>query len=284
VGPLVVYHAGCHDGYCSAWLFRQAFPDAEFLPAHYGDTPPDVGHRDVYLVDFTYPRDAIRRLISFNHKVTVLDHHATAPERVAGLTEPDGKFEAVIDQTKSGARLAWEYLLDRRPGTVPTECPWLVAFTEDRDLWRWALPFSREVNAALRSYPLDFDGWDRMHADRTPADLIPEGRAILRREKQIVDSHVGFAREVTLAGHRVPCVNATVLTSEIAGELATGKPFGVCYFDRADGMRIYSLRSRDGGVDVSQVAKSFGGGGHVRAAGFEVRRDADPVTGGTPDA
>ena len=33
---------------------------------------------------------------------------------------------------------------------------------------------------------------------------------------------------------------------------------------------IFSLRSGESGVDVSSVAKKFGGGGHKNAAGFSV--------------
>lgn len=104
---------------------------------------------------------------------------------------------------------------------------------------------------------------------KTFFDLVAQGSAILRREQQIVDSHVSFARETHIGGHKVLCVNATVLSSEIAGALAENRPFGVCWFERGDGKRVYSLRSRDGGVDVSEVAKMYGGGGHRNAAGFE---------------
>ena len=34
--------------------------------------------------------------------------------------------------------------------------------------------------------------------------------------------------------------------------------------------RTFSLRSADGGMDVSEVAKRYGGGGHAKAAGFTV--------------
>jgi hypothetical protein len=100
-------------------------------------------------------------------------------------------------------------------------------------------------------------------------DLVREGEAILRRERQIVEDHLHHAHEIELGGHRVLAVNATVLFSEIAGELAKGHPFGACYFDRGDGKRAWSLRSMEGGVDVSEVARLKGGGGHARAAGFE---------------
>jgi bifunctional oligoribonuclease and PAP phosphatase NrnA len=38
--------------------------------------------------------------------------------------------------------------------------------------------------------------------------------------------------------------------------------------DGRDGMRKVSLRATDGSVDVSLVARAFGGGGHPQAAGF----------------
>ena len=38
--------------------------------------------------------------------------------------------------------------------------------------------------------------------------------------------------------------------------------------DDRDGMRKVSLRATDGSVDVSRVARTFGGGGHPQAAGF----------------
>jgi phosphoesterase RecJ-like protein len=38
--------------------------------------------------------------------------------------------------------------------------------------------------------------------------------------------------------------------------------------DDREGMRKVSLRATDGSVDVSRLARSFGGGGHPQAAGF----------------
>jgi oligoribonuclease NrnB/cAMP/cGMP phosphodiesterase (DHH superfamily) len=148
--------------------------------------------------------------------------------------------------------------------------PWLVDYTEDRDLWRHALPESENINAALRSYPLDFALWDEFHNAVGQREMFKrEGSAIRRAERAIVDSHVRNAREVEMHGHRVRVVNATVLFSEIAGELAKDRPFGACYFDRQDGKRQWSLRSDEDGEDVSAIAKSCGGGGHQHAAGYE---------------
>ena len=294
---LVIYHANCHDGFCAAWLFRQAFPHAEFHAAHHGTEPPDVKGRRVYLVDFCYKREAMRRTLSQSHAVTVLDHHKTSEAELAGITDefvqrpdlianpPGSELPTIVfDMGKSGGRLAWEYLYGgrllpdswlatSRMGYSLGVAPWLVNYTEDRDLWRWALPDSRELNACLRTHPLDFSEWDCLHEHGRRfagiQEMISEGKAILRREQQIVDDHVRHAREIEMAGHRVMAVNASVLFSEIAGKLAEGKPFGACYFDRFDGKRQWSLRSTVEGIDVSEVSKAKGGGGHRQAAGFE---------------
>lgn len=283
---LVIYHAGCWDGFCAAWLFSKAFPDAEFHAAHYGTEPPDVCGKEVYLVDFSYKRDVMAGVIGQAHKVCVLDHHKTAQQELtfpscsaSEFLSPNGRIHIHFDMEKSGGRLAWEFLYGNRllpddwlttnrSGYSLGVAPWLVDYTEDRDLWKWQLPDSREVNAALRSYPLDFCVWDSLRI-RKLHGLIDQGSAILRRERQIIDDHLRHAREITLAGHAVKAVNATVMFSDIAGELAKGRPFGACYFDRHDGKRVWSLRSTPEGVDVSEVAKLFGGGGHRHAAGFE---------------
>ena len=53
--------------------------------------------------------------------------------------------------------------------------------------------------------------------------------------------------------------------------MAQGEPFAACYWDTAEG-RVFGLRATDDGVDVSDVAKQYGGGGHAKAAGFKVPR------------
>jgi nanoRNase/pAp phosphatase (c-di-AMP/oligoRNAs hydrolase) len=53
-------------------------------------------------------------------------------------------------------------------------------------------------------------------------------------------------------------------------------PFVAVYYDE-HGKRVYSLRSRKGGVDVGKICESMGGGGHPSAAGFKVRITKAPL-------
>lgn len=262
--PLVIYHANCWDGFCAAWVAYKALGDIEARPAHYGSAPPPVKDRVVYVLDFSYDRDTMTRIATDARRLVVLDHHKTAQAALDGLHEPESGIDIIFDMNRSGGQLAWLWFFKDTPA------PWLVNYTADRDLWRHELPESENINAALRSYPLDFALWDEF-ADRVGQREMfkREGSAIRRAERAIVETHVRNAREREMDGHKVLAVNATVLFSEIAGELAKDRPFGACYFDRQDGRRQWSLRSRDGGVDVSAIAKAHGGGGHTQAAGFE---------------
>jgi oligoribonuclease NrnB/cAMP/cGMP phosphodiesterase (DHH superfamily) len=280
--PLVLYHAGCYDGFCAAWVAKRSLGDADFIPVNYGQDPPDVKGRNVYILDFSYKRPILLQMADAAFNILVIDHHKTASEELSGgvscLDFPSVLYRSLaknltvmFDLSKSGGLLTWEYFC----GTHNPP-PWIVLYTQDRDLWNWKLPDSREINAALRSYPMDFELWDswlgwvgQERGDKLLSHLKEEGTAILRREQQIVDQHVQFARELEMDGHLILSVNATVLTSEIAGKLSKGRPFGACYFVRKDGKKVWSLRSQPDGVDVSEVAKKHGGGGHKHASGFE---------------
>lgn len=266
--PLVLYHANCWDGFCAAWVARMALGDIEARPVQYGQSAPDVAGREVYILDFCYPSHVLGEMADKAAFILVLDHHATAAAELGAIPVTLSNFRAKFESDKSGGRMAWEHFA-HIGGWEGMPSPWLVDYTEDRDLWRHALPASEEVNAALRSYPLDFALWDNFAQDFSPKTFATEGTAIRRREQQIVADHVRNARMKMVGGHVVPVVNATVLFSEIAGTLAKGQPFAACYFDRADGKRQWALRSTGEGLDVSAIAKQFGGGGHKQAAGFE---------------
>ena len=126
--PLVIYHANCWDGFCAAWVARMALGDIEAMPAYYGAPPPMCEGREVYILDFSYPRETMRQLVAAAAHVTILDHHKTAESELAGLDEelaPD--LVVVFDMTKSGGRLSWEYF-SYLGGWQGMKSPWLVDY------------------------------------------------------------------------------------------------------------------------------------------------------------
>ncbi len=250
---VVLYHAECLDGFGAAWAIWKKFPSATFTPVKHGlPPPPGLAGKKIVIVDFSYPRPVLETLAKEAAGLLVLDHHVTAEQALAGLPY------TYFDQKKSGAVLAWEWA-HRQPA------PWLLLHVQDKDLWQWALADSREVNAALSSYPYDFNLWDRFTQDA----LIAEGRAILRYEREIVGK---LAKEMVLVrfqGQTVPAVQSATLNSQIGERLSGRHPFVIIWHDR-DGRRYFSLRSREDGPDVEAIARQYGGGGHTHAAGFSV--------------
>lgn len=260
---IVLYHADCSDGFGAAWALWKKFPSASFVSVKHGQPPPsDLKDRRVVIVDFSYGRSILEDMASETKELLVLDHHITAEKNLEGFPK------AYFDQTKSGAVLSWEW-------AHGTPAPWLLQYIQDKDLWTWALPGSREINAALASYPFDFTVWDRF----TQASLEQEGQAILRYEQELVGKLAAQATMVEFQGVVVPSVQSAILTSQIGERLSPHHPFCLIWHDR-DGRRYFSMRSRADGTDVGTIAASFGGGGHTHAAGFSVLLQGD----GTPAA
>lgn len=286
--PLVITHAACPDGWCCEFLFRRHFgANADYMQAKYGDPIPDVKIRPwVYIADFSWKRDDMIRLIQdVRGRVTVLEHHRTAEGEltaaVAGLYWDTmvSAPKVLFDLNRSGAMLTWQYLKDAGatdPVFATDEPPAIVQYVQDRDLWKWELPYSKEINAALASYAKTVEVWGDLWRMMQPAamsflTLVAEGEAILRQQEREVQAAVARAVEMDIAGHRVLVVNTTCHHSEIGERLSAGRPFGATYYDDLKrGLRCWSFRSREGGIDVSEIARRWpGGGGHRQAAGCQ---------------
>lgn len=260
---LCIYHGNCADGFGAATVIRMAMGSycVDFYPGVYQDPPPDVTGRVVYIVDFSYKRPVLLEMAEKAESILILDHHKSAAQDLVGL--PDN-VHAVFDMECSGAMLAWNHFM------VGKEPPMLIRHIQDRDLWRFELPGTREIQACLFSYPYNFELWEKlMYSD---VDILRrDGEAIERKHHKDIQELIDTAAtRMTVAGHDVPALNAPYFFSSDAGHiLARNEPFAVCWWDTPRG-RTFSLRSADDGLDVSEIAKQFGGGGHKHAAGFRI--------------
>lgn len=287
LGPVVIYHHNCADGFSGAWCFhhhhrrqvtQRPYPD--FIPGRYGDAPPDVTGRDVFLVDFSYRADQVQHMLDTAASVTLIDHHISAIRELQPMAQPTGDrahppgarpgLRWYCDTERSGATLAWDYLF---PGE---QRPLLLGHIEDRDLWRFKLPHTREIQAAVFSLTYSMDTWDKLMA-ADPHDLLnltAQGAAIERKQrKDVAELVAACRRRMDIGGHQVWTASLPyTLASDAAGAMADGEPFAACYWD-SERHRHFSLRSGETGLDVAAIAGLYGGGGHTHAAGFRVARD-----------
>ena len=278
---LVIYHGNCADGFTGAWAARYRLQNltmpelqVEYYAGTYQDEPPECEGKDVVFIDFCYKLPVMQAIHQKAHSLTILDHHKSAMEDVWpwAATAQDiagnlDKLEAIFDMERSGARIAWDYF---NPGMQP---PKVLLHVEDRDLWRFALEGTREIQAAVFSHPYDFDTWDKIMKTSTN-HLRTEGVAIERKHFKDVNELLKVTqRWAVIDGKEVPVANLPYTMTSDAGTAMCGDgiPFAACYWDTPDG-RVFSLRSRgEDGADVSAIAKKYGGGGHKNASGFRVR-------------
>jgi oligoribonuclease NrnB/cAMP/cGMP phosphodiesterase (DHH superfamily) len=262
---IVIYHANCLDGYGAAYAAWKKFGhSAEYIPAHYGNTPPDVTGKDVYILDFSYPRETLLKMHMRARNLLVIDHHKTAQADLIEL--PFAKF----DMSKSGCVLAWEHFHPE------DKAPFGLELIQDRDLWQFRMPQTKAYCEALRNLvDYSFTSWDyHLTTGYCPAsELTERGEDLLAVFNADIDSlakraHAASLRRIDLIACNAPPKYASELGNVLAK--AAGKPAAIYSFNGATESWDFSLRSV-GDFDVSEIAKYFGGGGHKNAAGFSIK-------------
>ena len=259
----VIYHANCTDGFGAAYAAWKCLGNkAEYLAAKHGDLPPDVRGKNVAILDFSYDNPTTKSMIESADDLIIIDHHKSAVVELHDISN------AHFDMTKSGAMLAWEFF---HPGKEP---PKFIKYIEDRDLWKWELPYSKEFAAAFDMVPFDFEEFSLFEDDSVFDDAVKRGSYILSYSKTVIKKVCDNAVERTYSGKKVLVVNSSHWMSEIGSQLSPNCDFAlIWYYDHISNNTKVSLRSFHDHVDVSEIAKKHGGGGHKKAAGFTLERN-----------
>lgn len=284
---ICIYHENCDDGFASAWIISNVWRDVDFRPCTYGNAVPDhdIDGKHVIIVDFSFKKDVLTELAKRAASIVILDHHKTARNGLVGLpTHPSLDRHIVthemksrganillsFDMDKSGARMTWEFC---HPGVEPSD---FILAIEDRDLWALKLPDSKLVAMYLRTVERTFANWDHVEW------LYEHERDQFLRGAKLVDDFYWLRiREimdnaVKTHFHGFDNVAIVHLPESFASDTLNALlnkhpdiPFAVGVVDKK-GIKKFSMRSRDGGVDVSEIALKFGGGGHHSAASFRI--------------
>ncbi|QJT71240.1 hypothetical protein GR11A_00203 [Vibrio phage vB_VcorM_GR11A] len=245
----------------------------------------DYYDKEVFIVDFSLPRSQLEKICETAHSVTVLDHHHTAFKAYEDWDEAERPNNLVIELAygRSGATQTWWWLMENE------DYPRVIQHVEDRDLWKWNIPNTKEFSLAVYNgngnYMKSVSLWggllDRYNEEEYEDayhDLIDKGSKFAEYQEMSIRKHMRYARTVKLSGglYEVPVVNVTRdITSEILESLILEHraPFAIAFIDGPK-ERWWSLRSKFGTevdfktVDVSEIAEILGGGGHQAASGF----------------
>ncbi len=265
----VLYHGNCPDGFGGAYSAWKKLGDtAEYIPVRYGKPiPENLSGAHLYFIDFCYEQADMDSIVAEAASVTVLDHHLGTKAVVENMPEH------VFDNDHSGAVIAWNYF---HPGE---SVPELLAFVEDDDLFRFKIADTRAVLSYLAVQPYEFELWDELAETLKDAEKREAFLGKVRTYGEYFELLANFATEhvkmVSFEGHEVAFATAhpfPPMKSLVANLLARKyPPFALVVTAHPEGFGV-SIRG-DGSIDVSEIARKYGGNGHPSSAGFAISLD-----------
>lgn len=274
----VVFHNDA-DGWGAAYAAWRRFGDAAaYYPHDIGDEWPVMGfHKELWIMELPPEHWMGAQAVVDADAVHVVDHHASAQAALDAWPRSPGR-RVYFDVTQAACMLAWKTLHPM------TKAPELLRYIEDRDLWKWEMPDSKVMNMGfshvlegMARQPVN-EILERIHAlvdawswDVAIADWRNQYQALVDHIEQVARRTAAKAVAVRIGGADAMAVNCPLYQSEVGHEILEEWPMvdvAACYWTRPDGRVQWSLRSRPESVDVGELCKTLGGGGHPCAAGF----------------
>lgn len=278
---MICIHHNDADGRCAAFIVWYKFKDMlksgalsrfQLIEMDYNKAdsfmPEEVIRpgEEVYIVDFSFKPQVMRKILDVTSKVTWCDHHVTAAEYDYGQTLRG--YRDFTEKGLCGAECTWVHLYPEQ--YVPAFVWWLGEY----DSWRMKDKYSTICfyeGLKLENQDPRNGIWLALMADdsKSPRDKVSEvmtkgESAIKYRDMYCADMIKSYGFETEVSGHKAFACNIYRFGSQGFGKLFDEYPILVSYVHTG---KDYVISFYSQTVDVSEIAKTFGGGGHKGAAG-----------------
>lgn len=261
-----VFSAAC----VNVWGRRDLHPD-KFVRMDYKDSFP-IGSvqkdEQVYIVDFSIEPDMMLRLFNVTPNVVWIDHHKTAIEKYAGFPRD---IEGIRRDGAAACELMWEWFI--RCGRTQGPMPGAIRYVGDRDVWAWrhgdGTRFFHAGFGLQDDDPCSDLVRDLVTNQNPLADILRNGEIVEEYRRRFFEKYRRtYCFEGTFEGHRAVFLNIATVGSEAFGEDFDNYDIVIPFI--WDGQQwTVSLYAET--VDVGEIAKGYGGGGHRGAAGFQCK-------------
>ncbi|MCK9558273.1 MAG: DHHA1 domain-containing protein [Candidatus Cloacimonetes bacterium] len=271
---MIVFHHNDADGRCAAAIIKSWYDVSHKPQDEYDDfrtvemdykTPVPINqidpHDTVVIVDFSFKPDIMKTVLAKTKMGAIwCDHHKTAEAygyNVAGKRD-------FTEKGLCGAELTWQFVFPRK------QIPHWLTLLGDYDSWRMehtdeCLPFYE----GLKLFDQSPTGgvWKLLFEEESLwQKIVEEGKAVIKyRDNYCQEMRRAFGFETTIGGQKAYALNVYRFGSQAFG--SKSKKYPVCIAFISDGKQ-YTVSLYSETVDVSEIAKLFGGGGHKGAAGF----------------
>lgn len=297
----IIYHKNCLDGFSAYFILTKTglilknnyfvYPDQPSAK----EIPPNIKGHNVIILDVAYKSDVLEGIIEQAKSVIHIDHHITIRDDVVRLINKyKNKFISIYNEKESGASLTWKYFKKYLEG-YSESIPKFVLYIKDNDIGEWkyknTMPFITALNVHYDLIPNyeTLRSWDKLFDTSEIKKLIRIGRVYMKYENYLLDFNSkrytlelfpserlynDFPNHFTKPGqYKVAVVNGTGCPSGslLGKKIVTDVDCDFCimwtlHMDKKE----YILSFRSNSVDVGEITKMFGGGGHIFAAACSI--------------
>lgn len=290
----ILYHKVDMDGVCSAALVYNYLLDElnvdidsiKLVPWNYGFNLPKTSKNDVvYVVDLGMKLCDLITIKNNSKRLIWIDHHDSAiDEYNDNKSELSQYIEGLRSKdTLSACGLVYKYLYST--DTLPR----FVELLSDYDVWNnqceeyWeqsVMPFQ----LYMKTYYLTSDSNCVIKLARDIRDLtyyfnydvdrlIDMGVSMYDYQKNLSANYNNYIHIGKLDGFNVAHINSLQRNSlQFYGSNVTSDVDILCVYTHNNGIWEYSIYNDNGDtrVNCGEIAKKYGGGGHMNAAGFQL--------------
>jgi oligoribonuclease NrnB/cAMP/cGMP phosphodiesterase (DHH superfamily) len=247
---------------------------------------PASGNRgdEIWITDLSWnSRESAAHLNSLVHdgaRVFWIDHHRTAVSRRSAPEFQVAFTGCVLSEEYSAAKLTFNFLrqMARDSGdeqhlrNYETFQPF-VEIADDHDRWIHRVPDSADWALAVQTLG-GIESYREIIRLREPVmsrklkASLETGRAAMAKSVEIANATI--VERPLANGLRLRSACCVGYSSEVASKLYEGQNQTIIALFDLRSLGVSLRRSADCEVDLSEVARRFGGGGHPAAAGFAV--------------
>lgn len=265
------------DGWCSAAIVNKfdTSEEKKFHRMDYNDPLPlEKINKDelVYIVDFSLQPDQWPQLIEITKNIVWIDHHKTAMEN----PEFPHYLKGLRINGIAGAALTWQYFNENELS------PLAVRLVADYDVWTFAYGdetrfFQQGLYCQHERNKPDSELWlnliDHELGTNIVHEIIENGK-IIHKYNQISDAGLvkGAASLIWYREFKIYTLCHTRRSSMVFDSLdpSTYDGLAIFYFSAKINKWKISFYTPHENIDMTPLAKEFGGGGHRNACGCEV--------------
>lgn len=287
----IIFHKNCFDGFtCFVILNKTQYIDKNALifpdvPSA-KQAPSNIDNKDVIIMDVAYKYEVLKNISERAKSVLFIDHHNSTHQDVVRIEKQYKNLKIVYDEKECGSSLVWKYFFPKK------EIPLFVKYIKDNDIGTWKLKHTISFITGLDMHytfsltKKNIEIWNNFFEETAVTKLISKSKYYKK--------YIDFLLKSNSEKYSMQLFPSNKIYEEFSeyfkkpGEFKVAVVCGGCpsvsllgnymmhrincdfvlfwtlRLDTKD--YILQFRSKKNGVDVGQIAKLFGGGGHKPAS------------------